>query len=72
MPLKDVKLSHLFEIMEQNKEKFHIEDYSLSQTTLDEVPTMSGIANWVSHLNVDRSCTIILDLGKEWLGDGNY
>nr|CAB3219608.1 ATP-binding cassette sub-family A member 1-like [Phallusia mammillata] len=37
LPLNDVKLSYLFDVMERNKEQFHIEDYSLSQTTLDEV-----------------------------------
>ena len=30
-------LSYLFKLMEENKDKFEIQDYTLSQTTLDQV-----------------------------------
>ena len=37
IPINEFKLSHIFEAIELNKAKLHIEDYSVSQTTLDEV-----------------------------------
>ncbi|CAK8681248.1 unnamed protein product [Clavelina lepadiformis] len=37
VPLQRIRLSELFRLMEENKEELHIEDYSISQTTLDEV-----------------------------------
>ena len=33
----NLSLSKLFEVMEAAKEKFGVEDYSVSQTTLDQV-----------------------------------
>lgn len=37
LKLMDIKLGELFEIVEENKKSLKIEDYSISQTTLDEV-----------------------------------
>ncbi|CAK8681251.1 unnamed protein product [Clavelina lepadiformis] len=37
VPLQRIRLAELFRLMEENKEELHIEDYSISQTTLDEV-----------------------------------
>nr|XP_026691296.1 ATP-binding cassette sub-family A member 1-like [Ciona intestinalis] len=37
IPLEDTKLSFLFDALERNKSRLNIEDYSVSQTTLDEV-----------------------------------
>jgi len=37
MPLSEVSLSHIFRIFETHKDELEIEDYSLSQTTLEQV-----------------------------------
>lgn len=37
MPSDDTKLSMVFDMVEKNKKQLNIEDYSISQTTLDEV-----------------------------------
>uniref|UniRef100_H2YX26 ABC transporter domain-containing protein n=1 Tax=Ciona savignyi TaxID=51511 RepID=H2YX26_CIOSA len=37
VPLEDMNLSFLFDEMERNKSRLSIEDYSVNQTTLDEV-----------------------------------
>ncbi|XP_039258702.2 phospholipid-transporting ATPase ABCA1-like isoform X1 [Styela clava] len=37
LPLEVVKLAEVFKLIETNKTNLHIEDYSVSQTTLDEV-----------------------------------
>ena len=37
LPHKDVKLSDLFVVLERAKKSLHVEDYSINQTTLDEV-----------------------------------
>ena len=37
LPLQDVNLKSIFDELEGNKAKLNIEDYSISQTTLDEV-----------------------------------
>lgn len=37
VPVKDNKLSLLFKILQENKEKYKIDDFSVSQTTLEQV-----------------------------------
>lgn len=37
LPMEQMRLSDLFGILEENKKPLNIEDYSISQTTLDEV-----------------------------------
>uniref|UniRef100_H3B4F4 ABC transporter domain-containing protein n=1 Tax=Latimeria chalumnae TaxID=7897 RepID=H3B4F4_LATCH len=37
LPSRHCSLVKIFDILSKNKEKFHIEDYSVSQTTLDQV-----------------------------------
>uniref|UniRef100_A0A2C9L2Z3 ABCA1-4-like C-terminal R2 regulatory domain-containing protein n=1 Tax=Biomphalaria glabrata TaxID=6526 RepID=A0A2C9L2Z3_BIOGL len=37
LPTDNLSLSRLFEAMELAKRDFHVEDYSVSQTTLDQV-----------------------------------
>ena len=37
IPKTDLKLSRMFGLMEIAKQKFDIEDYSLSQTSLEQV-----------------------------------
>merc|ERR1712142_266282 len=37
IPLEGMKLAGLFDLIEKNKNKLAIEEYSISQTTLDEV-----------------------------------
>jgi hypothetical protein len=39
LPSDKLKLSQLFQAMEEAKGKFAVEDYSVSQTTLDQVQT---------------------------------
>lgn len=37
IPLQDLKWSEIFGIIESHREELHVEDYSISQTTLEEI-----------------------------------
>ncbi len=47
VPLHSLQLSDIFGQMEQNRQRLRIEDYSVSQTTLDQVSgIVSGAGGW--------------------------
>lgn len=37
IPLSSIKWSQIFGLMESNRDRLNIEDYSISQTTLEEI-----------------------------------
>lgn len=56
MPAAGVSESILFRTIEQNKERFGIIDYSVSQTTLDQVKLMGQRSTLLSYYCLFKSC----------------
>ncbi len=69
LPSSLTSLARIFSLLSKNKEQLHIEDYSVSQTTLDRVRELCGIFSatvcntWMSvvreHTNVDNTTTLL-------------